>query len=246
MGQPADTGGPTAGDQADDDADGDSGPLRVVGLLRLAVVTSIVLFAVAGVVYLIYLGDKGEPITAGLALLAGVLALVLALLIYWRQSGVIGVELTPTWRRALKVGALVFCALCLAAGAGILALAFRETQIPVTTALVIEGPDVLTDNSTTTIVVPDPRRRSAIALTPRLRSVNPVVGNCEDTALLDLTAQIDGVSRATASNQRQGREARMSLKGAVDSARIRVVVRFPRDPTCQVALTIEDAFLFTG
>jgi len=219
-------------------------PPQITGLTHLLVGAAATALMTGIVIYLIYLGDRGNTIAGPLALLVGFITLVVTLLLYLASAGVIQLHPRPWLRAALQGVAAFFIVGSFSATAAFIGVAVIDRQIPITNLIQIENPTPMTNADTAIVEIPEPTRRSAVAITPILKSANPGVGNCEDSAVLSLTAIIDGVSRTYLTGERHQREVKIMLRGVEGAAEIRIQVDFPRDQTCVVNLHIREAFLY--
>ena len=245
----APSGGPGSGGDgnAGDGNAGDGTPTtQIVGWIYILVGASATALMTGLVIYLIYLGDRGNTIAGPLSLLVGFVTLVVTLLLYLASQGVILIQARPWLRSALMGLAIFFVLTSLSATSILLGVAFSARQIPVTNAIKLTNALQMRSGDTASIVIPEPTRRSAVSIKPTLTSQNPGVGNCEDSTLLSYSVVIDGVPRKEQSGVRHETEVEISLNGAVDSVSIQITLTSPRDTSCILTLRIAEAFLYNS
>jgi len=151
---PADppAGDPPAGDPPADPPAGDPlPPPQITGLIHLLVGAAATALMTGVVIYLIYLGDRGNTIAGPLALLVGFITLVVTLLLYLASAGVIQLHPRPWLRAAFQGVATFFIVGSFGATAAFIGVAVIDRQIPITNLIQIENSKLMT-NADTAIV----------------------------------------------------------------------------------------------
>lgn len=228
-------------------------PLRrpqIRGLLYLALAASGIGLASALLVFLLFLGDKGNTIAGPASLYVAVVTLIVTLLIKLVEAGAIRLprtraELSPMLIRVLVSAGMLGLVAVAGGSAWFVHVAVDEKQIPITEAVELVGGSDLADGGTATLHVPEPTRRTGLALTPLMESSDPRLGNCTGRSTIQLVLLLDGVARQEISGAISGAEVRLPLGGAVRSATLQISPRIPGDQECRVNLRVHEAFLFS-
>lgn len=216
------------------------------GLLYLAVAASILLGGAALVVFLLYLGDRGNTMAGPLSLYGTIVSLVMTMLLWAVDRNRIQIPLPRHRRprRVLRWGVVGVVAGAMVSAPYLVDVAVRDRQIPITESVTLLDARDMRNGSVATVEIPEPARRNGLVLRPVLTNPDRL-GNCVGSAYLGVELRVDGVSRETRGGVVPGSDVVLPLDGADRTAAVAITTVIPRDTDCRVDLSVAEAYLFT-
>jgi hypothetical protein len=200
--------------------------------------TTLILVFAASMSPLLFLDlDKASQLASALALPLSVLLVALTTI-----PGLRSARQPFPWRRLLIIGSVVAA---IVGGSGVAYAVWQNTkEIPVELSAPNGAPRPWTHGSSTIFSVPGtPPDRDSLTIAISLKNAN-ATGNCEQTAILDLTPVLDDARKAPVLDRRPGGEIELSLQGAKRKAEVLVELRYGQgNEECEVYLYVDKAVL---
>lgn len=196
---------------------------------------------VAGTVYLLALGTKGNEIAQVLSLTVAVATLLVTLYEKVRHPHEVRRPFSVRRRRSWAAALIVAVSVCVGTVAVWRLTGRNNLNVTVDMASVAPAGTFGPGAELTLLVPGAPPQRRRLALTVAVENTGET-GNCAGPAMLTLQPTIDGVAGAVV-RARSGKEAVLSLRGATRHVDVRIGVERD-DPECSYRLDVQQAILF--